>query len=142
MLACQRSLTDEEARAGGATERGFDVSPHLDSLAQMSKVHVQQKRQEIAHAKTSLDKAMAEVRECQRAEAAEFDGRVAELKGEFNEQLAQLEVRPPLALAPTAPHAHTLPPRVLSAAPVLPGRETLVQNVVTATTPCKSHGDG
>eukprot|EP01043_Picozoa_sp_COSAG02_P053478 COSAG02_NODE_5909_length_3943_cov_2.182882_2_plen_502_part_00 len=82
-----RSVTED--RAG--PPRGFDVAPHLDSLAAISSQHVQQKRQEIAHAKSVLDKAMDEIRLCQEQEAAEFDSQVGALRGEFEQQMAQLE---------------------------------------------------
>ena len=62
------------ARPGGGL--GFDVAPHLDSLAAMSSAHVAQKRQDIAHAQNTLDKASEEIRHCQEQEAAEFDGKV------------------------------------------------------------------
>jgi hypothetical protein len=68
-------LSDESARPTGGLG-GFDVAPHLDSLATMSSHHVAQKRQEIAYAQSSLDKATEEIRRCQEQEAAEFDGKV------------------------------------------------------------------
>lgn len=69
----------------------FDVTPHLSSLAAMSSQHVQQKRQEIAHAQDVLDKATDEIRLCQEQETADFDSQVSVLKGEFEQQMAQLE---------------------------------------------------
>jgi hypothetical protein len=86
-----RTLTDERATGAREGALGFDVTPHMDSLAAMSSQHVQQKRQEIAYAQSALDKATEEIRLCKEQEAAEFDSKVGVLRGEFERQMGQLE---------------------------------------------------
>jgi hypothetical protein len=86
-----RTLTDERATGAREGALGFDVTPHMDSLAAMSSQHVQQKRQEIAYAQSALDKATEEIRLCKEQEATEFDSKVSVLRGEFERQMGQLE---------------------------------------------------
>eukprot|EP01048_Picozoa_sp_COSAG05_P020120 COSAG05_NODE_3336_length_2144_cov_1.283619_1_plen_424_part_00 len=83
-------LTEVEV-ASSARSCKLDIDPHMGSLEKLAAAHVQQKRHEIAHSQHRLQRAMEEVRACQRREERALQEQVGALRAEFDSQLLTLQ---------------------------------------------------